>query len=154
MSSVSLSKPRVILYNKKLLPYSHTFFLCDNIEFLLLNGNKLVGSIPNQLVNNRNLRAISLQSNNITSTIPAFLGDLVMLETVNFFNNQLAGPIPPQLGNLINLENLFLHFNDLTGTMPPEICALRGLSLVQLTADCGPRGKVQCQQPECCTLCF
>ena len=123
-------------------------------EFLLVNENQLVGSIPSELINNINLRAIALQSNNITSTIPTIFGELDMLETINLFNNQIRGQIPTQLGNLVRLENLFLHFNELTGTMPPEICALRGFALQQLTADCGPRGRVQCQQPECCTLCF
>jgi hypothetical protein len=73
---------------------------------------------------------------------------------VNLFNNELRGPIPSQIGTLVNLEFLFLHFNDLTGPMPEEICNLRRVSLRALVADCGPRGKVQCQQPECCTLCF
>jgi hypothetical protein len=124
------------------------------VVFFLANGNDLSGAIPTQLDMNMNLQAISLQSNKISSTIPTVLGSLNMLQTVNLFNNELQGPIPTQLGMLTNLENLFLHFNALTGTMPAQICALRSLGLRQLTADCGPRGRVVCMQPLCCTLCF
>lgn len=123
-------------------------------EFFLASSNALSGSLPTELVNLMSLRALSLQSNNIDSTLPSFFGTITTLETLNFFNNSLRGAVPSQLGRLINLENLFLHFNDLTGTMPTFICALRGLNLMQLTADCGPRGKIDCLQPACCTACF
>jgi hypothetical protein len=98
-----------------------------------------------------------MQQNEFTSGIPTALGSLTELETLNFFSNMLAGPVPSELGNLLNLENLFLHFNELSGTMPASICALRadrGVGMImQLTADCGPRGKIMCPR-DCCTACF
>jgi Leucine-rich repeat (LRR) protein len=126
----------------------------SNTFLLTIDVSLRAGPIPLEIENNVNLKAISLQSNNFNNTIPTVLGSLVELETINFFNTELQGMIPTQLGLLVNLENLFLHFTDLTGSMPEEICNLRRLSLTQLVADCGPRGKVQCQQPECCTICF
>jgi Leucine-rich repeat (LRR) protein len=84
------------------------------------------------------------------------LGMLKQLETMNMFSNHFTGTIPSILGNLTKLESLFLHFNDLTGTMPASLCALRaGVNgtLQQLSADCGPRGKIACPT-DCCTACF
>lgn len=96
----------------------------------------------------------SFSQNSIDGSIPTTLGDLVLLNEINLFSNFLTGTIPTQLGLLSNLESLFLHFNELTGSMPAEICALRQVGLEQLTADCGPRGRIECEQPSCCTACF
>lgn len=126
-------------------------FMYVDTDFLLLDQNSFSGPIPETLAELMNLRVIALDQNQLTGTIPVMFGSLSQLQTINLNDNELEGEVPSQLGNLFALQNLFLHTNELSGSMPLEICALRDLSLSQLTSDCL---ELQCEQPECCTLCF
>ncbi len=79
---------------------------------LILNNNKLTGSIPD--INLPNLVVFALSSNQLSGNVPNF--NLPKLQTLNLYNNQLTGTIPNF--NLINLQIVALSKNKLTGTIP------------------------------------
>lgn len=98
---------------------------------------------------------LTMHNNDIGGTIPTQIGLLTGMTIFSLFGNPMTGTIPSELGEVTALERLFLHFSDLTGTMPEEICQLRNQNLVQLSANCaGENPLVQCEQPDCCTVCF
>lgn len=101
------------------------------------------------------LEALDVAGNAFTGPMPAFLGYLTRLTTLVLFDNAFTGNFDV-LGRLSNLKQLYLHSNDFSGTMPTSVCDLRATgNLVDLWADCGGiNPKVQCDQPECCTVCF
>ena len=59
-----------------------------------------------------------LQNNKLTGTIPPELGQLTNLRFLDLAHNQLTGMIPPELGQLTNLEVLGLRGNQFTGCIP------------------------------------
>lgn len=129
----------------------------ERLRFLRLDRNELSGSIPDEWAAMERLRVMFLNNNaGITGTIPSYLGDFLDMQQLSLFDTGISGTVPSTLGQLTGLVNLFLHFTDLTGTMPQEICDLRTSGALNfLTADCaGNNPKLQCSQPDCCTVCF
>ena len=72
---------------------------------------------------------LSLSLNQLTGTIPAELGNLANLRALLLEGNQLTGAIPAELGNLANLQFLFFGANQLTGAIPRNLMHLSALSL-------------------------
>jgi hypothetical protein len=129
----------------------------ERLRFLRLDRNELGGTIPDEWEAMEKLRVLFLNNNReISGTIPKYLGDFIDMQQLSLFDTGIAGTIPSSLGKLTSLVNLFLHFTDLTGTMPQEICDLRTSGALNfLTADCaGDNPKMECSQPDCCTVCF
>ncbi|BBN10525.1 hypothetical protein MPTK1_5g04220 [Marchantia polymorpha subsp. ruderalis] len=107
-----------------------------SLRNLILSGNNLSGSVPENLGNLTNLEILELKSNNFTGHVPTSLGGLSRLRTLNLQNNSLTGQIPRELGQLSNLSTLILGKNKLTGEIPTTLgnCAkLRSLWLNQNT---------------------
>ena len=104
-----------------------------NLNFLGLSKNQLEGPIPPELENLTNLVGLDLHSNNLSGLIPPELGNLTNLKYLNLLSNQLEGTIPPELGNLSNLVNLYIGgSNLLTGPIPPELGNLSNLLLLAI----------------------
>ena len=74
------------------------------------------GSIPAELGNVSNLRALSLGINQLSGSIPSTLGNLTNLQRLALWQNNLSGTLPTTLANLINLMTLYLSPNG-------ELCA-------------------------------
>ena len=87
---------------------------------LVLNNNRLTGSIPAELENLANLQDLRLAHNQLTGAIPAELADLANLQILDLSDNELTGSIPSELGSFANLAYLFLANNQLTGSIPSE----------------------------------
>ena len=108
----------------------------SNLRALVLCCNDLSGPIPPELGNLSNLRYLILFGNNLTGSIPPELGDLSSLWSLNLGlsigSNALTGSIPAELGNLSNLRGLSLWGNDLSGPIPPELGDLSSLSHLDL----------------------
>jgi len=98
-----------------------------NLNHLSLYDNQLSGSIPQELSNLSNLMSLRLRDNQLTGSIPAELGNLSNLIDISLSSNQLTGSIPGELGNLSNLTKLSLKSNQLTGSIPPELGNLSNL---------------------------
>ncbi len=101
------------------------------VEELFVNGNRLT-SVPPELGELGNLRALSLNFNELTS-VPAELGGLAKLEYLGLWSNELTS-VPPELGELGNLQELDLDENRLA-SLPPELGRLERLAVLFLASN-------------------
>ena len=97
-----------------------------------LDWNGLVGSIPPELVDLRNLEVLALVDNQLSGELPAELGSLSSLRFLELSGNQLVGPIPSELGSLSALKGLGLGQNSLSGGIPAELGLLSQLTYLNL----------------------
>ena len=95
---------------------------------LLFNG--LIGRIPPELSQLRDMTRLDLSINLLTGEIPSELGNLAGLEYLDLGFNNLGGTIPQELGNLTNLKYLILRYNRLTETVPSELGNLTQLEVL------------------------
>ncbi|KAL6614947.1 hypothetical protein ACP70R_037217 [Stipagrostis hirtigluma subsp. patula] len=89
-----------------------------NLRVLSLRSNRLLGSIPDDLLQLPNLKALFLQHNLLSGAIPTGLARLGGLERLVLSHNNLSGPIPFALNNLTALRVLLLDGNRLSGSIP------------------------------------
>ena len=102
------------------------------VQFILLTGQDLDGSIPALLGNLTELRRIDLDENSLTGEIPPQLGMLKKLTHLYLQDNELSGELPPELGAMTALQVLYPEDNDLTGQVPEEIGDLSNLTQLVL----------------------
>ncbi|KAF8401586.1 hypothetical protein HHK36_012531 [Tetracentron sinense] len=86
-------------------------------ELSVVSG-RIIGSLPQNLSELKNLRFLAISSNFISGEIPRF-AELRSLRTLDLSYNQLTGSIPQSIGNLRSLSNLILCHNRLSGSVPP-----------------------------------
>ncbi|KAI9397107.1 hypothetical protein POPTR_004G232400v4 [Populus trichocarpa] len=81
--------------------------------------NQLSGQIPPKLFSSgMALIHVLLESNKLTGSIPSTLGLVKSLEVVRLDNNSLTGPVPSNINNLTSVSEMFLSNNGLTGPLP------------------------------------
>ncbi|CAK7344445.1 unnamed protein product [Dovyalis caffra] len=90
-----------------------------------LNINKLVGSIPLEIGNMKNLEVLDLSNNALIGPIPQILGNLEKLEELDLDHNNLVGPIPFTLNRLSSLSHPILYCNEINGSIPLELGNLK-----------------------------
>ncbi|KAL5825385.1 hypothetical protein ACOSQ3_021448 [Xanthoceras sorbifolium] len=95
--------------------------------------NHVLGAIPPQIGNLRNLTQLHLNGNKLTGHIPPSLGHLTYLQYLDLSNNKLSGPISSQIVNCFNLQELGLRNNSLSGSIPLEIGKLQNLNHLDLS---------------------
>ncbi|KAK5786904.1 hypothetical protein PVK06_041554 [Gossypium arboreum] len=79
-----------------------------------LLGNRLTGSIPEELANLRNLTSFEISDNNFTGQIPVFIfRNWTNLEKIYMEGSGLSGPIPSINATLLNLT--YIIISDLNG---------------------------------------
>jgi hypothetical protein len=115
-----------------LLP--ENFASMTSLERVLLHGNALRGSIPDQLTQlvPRLGQQLALAENQIRGTIPTALGLATNLEQLLLGVNQLSGTLPSELGSMKSLKEMFLNDQSLTGTIPSTLGALTALQSLGL----------------------
>ncbi|HRH50006.1 MAG TPA: T9SS type A sorting domain-containing protein [Panacibacter sp.] len=102
---------------------------------LILDNNKLKGTIPPSIGNLEKLWRIVFSNNQLSGTIPDTLGSIKSLVILDLQGNDLSGAIPPELGNPKDLEYLYLSRNNLTGTIPAELARAKGLEYLHLDSN-------------------
>lgn len=126
------------------------------LEILHLNDNFFIGSVPREIVLNRNLRNLSLFNNSFSGELPAELGrfaDLVEVDvsTNNFtgalprdlcfrkklatlitFSNRFSGRLPDEYGECDTLTYVRIQDNQLSGAVPEKFWGLEGLTHLDL----------------------
>eukprot|EP00592_Proboscia_alata_P013399 CAMPEP_0194393674 /NCGR_PEP_ID=MMETSP0174-20130528/123430_1 /TAXON_ID=216777 /ORGANISM="Proboscia alata, Strain PI-D3" /LENGTH=1209 /DNA_ID=CAMNT_0039189385 /DNA_START=85 /DNA_END=3715 /DNA_ORIENTATION=- len=114
-----------------------------NVEGLVVFGNKLSGSIPQEINAYAlpYLEMIDFSQNEIMGKIPGELGEFYDLSDIDLSANQLTGKIPPELGLLQYLETLILRENKLTGSIPQTIGDLMSLETFAISSNT-LRGKI------------
>ncbi|KAI8019975.1 putative leucine-rich repeat receptor-like serine/threonine-protein kinase [Camellia lanceoleosa] len=121
--------------------------LFGNLTSLLLQENRIAGSIPPTLLVNNNfsgiippefsslqhLSSLWLEGNNLEGQIPDFFSHLTKLASVNLQANKLTGKIPASFfSNCTMLKNVDLSMNFLTAEIPTEIGNCPGLWFLAL----------------------
>ncbi|KAA3629119.1 MAG: T9SS C-terminal target domain-containing protein, partial [Bacteroidetes bacterium] len=97
-----------------------------------LDHNGLTGSILNDLGALQNLKSIDLSFNDLEGDIPESLWELPNLEFIILKENEFTGIIPSSVGSLTNLIHIDIGFNNLSGELPPEIGMLPELQVLDL----------------------
>ncbi|KAG6778399.1 hypothetical protein POTOM_018261 [Populus tomentosa] len=93
--------------------------LLVNTKHFHLGLNQLSGQIPPKLFSSgMNLIHILLESNKLTGSIPSTLGLVTSLEVVRLDNNSLAGTVPSNINNLTSVSDMYLSNNVLAGPLP------------------------------------
>ncbi|KAJ4719141.1 putative Receptor protein kinase [Melia azedarach] len=104
----------------------------SQLKQLKLTWNNLIGVIPPNIVNLKNLEYLSFFFNHLFGSIPSQIGALSKLKYLDLRENKLTGVIPPEIINLKNLEYLSFSFNHLSGSIPSQIGALSKLKYLDL----------------------
>jgi hypothetical protein len=99
-----------------------------HVSELRLNGNQLIGQLPDSVGNLSTLQFLHLYSNHLSGQIPDSLSNLSVLQHLHLTDNELSGPLPSSLGTLGALQTLYLQSNQLTGVIP---AALGNMSALQ-----------------------
>ena len=123
------------------------------LGFIDMRNNKLTGEIPLSIFTTPDsLEFVYLQGNMLIGTLPSAFAAATKLTDLYLSSNMLTGTIPDvPAGSLTALQELLLDGNNFVGSMPESVCALRGSSLEDLWADCAT---LVCSLPDCCTQCF
>ncbi|KAA8524026.1 hypothetical protein F0562_010543 [Nyssa sinensis] len=99
----------------------------SNLQEIDLTRNYINGSIPTTFAQ-LPLVILSLLGNRISGSIPEELGDIATLEQLVLEDNQLGGPLPQNLGSLSRLQRLLLSANNFTGSIPETFGNLKNLT--------------------------
>ncbi|KAG2589961.1 probable inactive receptor kinase At2g26730 [Panicum virgatum] len=89
-----------------------------NLRVLSLRSNRVLGSIPDDVLQLPNLKALFLQQNRLSGAIPPGIARLGGLDRLVLSHNNLSGSIPFALNNLTALRVLKLDGNNLSGSIP------------------------------------
>ncbi|KAM7528647.1 hypothetical protein LguiB_032057 [Lonicera macranthoides] len=100
-----------------------------SLDIVALNENLLEGTIPESIGKLSKLQGLYLYNNNISGEIPSSIGNMTRLSVFASQVNMLEGSIPISLGNCKNLQALDLESNQLTGLIPMEIIGLTSLTI-------------------------
>eukprot|EP01031_Cornospumella_fuschlensis_P043568 gene43568-53268_t len=145
---------KVDLSNEGLTSFPDILYrIKDDVEFINFGGNHL-SSLPDEIVEFRNLRILFFANNNFTS-VPACLGSLPCIRMLSFKSNKLTEvpeaslsasikwliltdnlltELPKSIGKLTGLRKLMLSGNKLT-RLPPELQHCRDLELCRLACN-------------------
>ncbi|XP_042416837.1 putative leucine-rich repeat receptor-like serine/threonine-protein kinase At2g24130 [Zingiber officinale] len=120
------------LHLKRRLP--STFCLLDSLSIILLQDNKLDGTIPSNISNLQNLTFLELSDNLLEGPIPVELFLIRNLERVWLSRNNLDGEIPSIPANITTrLGVLDISQNHLDGRIPSSISNLQAMRFLQLS---------------------
>lgn len=107
----------------------------SKLEYLNLNKNNIVGTIPSLIGNALpNLKTLDASNNKLTGTIPPETSALYKLEILSLSLNSMNGAIPESIGEMgNNLQELRLHSAGFSGTLPgPALADLKKLRILEL----------------------
>ena len=103
------------------------------IEHIILDENKLSGSLPREVGFLFSLKTLKLDGNkNISGSFPTTFGQLSMLETLDVDDNMITGSLPSEIFSIQTLQVLDVDTNRMSGTIPSEIGKLTNLFYLQL----------------------
>jgi len=103
----------------------------SSLRELHLTGNELT-SIPNGLFNLSNLERLLMNYNKVEGSLSPKIGQLTNLKELYLFKNKLSGNLPSEIANLKNIEVLALGENDFSGEIPDGISDLQNIQVIAL----------------------
>ncbi|KAF3956472.1 hypothetical protein CMV_018401 [Castanea mollissima] len=94
---------------------------CLNLQYvthLLLQGNKLTGSLPKAILNSSSLLTLDIKDNHFNGSIPDEIDGLPNLKVLSLSGNHFSGVISKQLCRLKWIGIMDLSNNSFSGTIP------------------------------------
>ena len=88
-----------------------------NLNYFTIIGCNLIGTIPSEFMNNKQLFSIDIRNTYLNSTLPSEIKILTNLIVLNLDNNNLYGSFP-NIQNLNNLAALYIGGNKFIGSLP------------------------------------
>lgn len=104
---------------------------CGSLIILKLNNNQLRGAIPDQLSRLHNITELQLGENQLVGPLPDF-SNLTRLGVLELSNNLLETDFPSWMSSLGSLTDLNMHSSYIKGEIPPSFFQLPALSAVRL----------------------
>lgn len=100
-----------------------------NLTGLKLHDTYHLSSIPKEICNLTNLRALSI-SDNLIHTIPNEISNLVSLKELDLYNNKICN-LPQEFYHLTSLEMLQLSDNYIS-YLSDDVCKLKNLRIIDI----------------------
>jgi hypothetical protein len=108
------------------------FFISTLSIYMNLSHNSLLGALPSEVGNLKNLNEIDFSNNMISSEVPDSISDCQSLVYLSLSRNTIQGKIPVSLGTIRGLFRLDLSYNNLSGTILETLATLTGISSLNL----------------------
>ncbi|XVF77250.1 hypothetical protein PTKIN_Ptkin14bG0028000 [Pterospermum kingtungense] len=105
----------------------------SQLQYLILWGNQLEGSIPDEVSAFPNLLSLDLSSNLLNGTLPLWLYTIPSLKSTDLSYNQFSGHIKEFQYH--SLEEINLSSNTLQGPIPSSISTLLNLTSIDLSSN-------------------
>ena len=102
------------------------------LDFLRLNNNQFIGTIPSSFVELRDLIILYVNNNMLSGTIPALLYQLPKTRYLYFNNNQLTGTIPDFTMESSTVTRILVSDNRLSGRIPESFTNFTQLNKLHL----------------------
>lgn len=106
--------------------------LSNSLQHLILDGNELTGSIPQELEDLTKLVTLRLRRNNLENNLSIDFGELDKLEILDLGENNLTGDLPYDIVYLKAPTEIYLDYNNLSGNIPWAIGNLNTLTALAL----------------------
>nr|XP_023908326.1 receptor-like protein Cf-9 [Quercus suber] len=90
----------------------------QNVTHLLLEGNKLTGSLPKAILNSSSLVTLDIRDNRFTGSIPDEIVGLSNLKLLSLSGSHFSGVISKQLCRLKRIGIMDLSNNSFSGSIP------------------------------------
>ncbi len=103
----------------------------EELKALILSFNNISGELPSSISMLENMDHLSFFSNELEGDIPD-MSNLNTMDELNLGDNNFSGPIPAHLGNLQSLNILDLSRNNFSGSIPSELHQLSFLNSLSL----------------------
>ncbi|KAH7528316.1 hypothetical protein FEM48_Zijuj05G0059800 [Ziziphus jujuba var. spinosa] len=103
------------VFCERRLSENNTYVL--KITRLILNSQRLTGSLSPEIGKLSELKELSLSNNNLVDQIPSQILDCRKMEILNLGNNKFSGEVPSRLSSLIRLRVLDLSSNKFSGNL-------------------------------------
>mmetsp|Transcript_3702 Transcript_3702/g.10501 ORF Transcript_3702/g.10501 Transcript_3702/m.10501 type:complete len:361 (+) Transcript_3702:937-2019(+) len=111
---------------------SELSLLSDSLKHIILEGNDLVGTIPDEFEDLSNLVTLRLGRNSLEGSLSIDLEEFMDLKILDLGNNRLTGVIPYNIVNMNIPSEIHLDHNDFSGEIPWEIGNLNSLTKLTL----------------------
>ncbi|KAK7354260.1 hypothetical protein VNO80_19719 [Phaseolus coccineus] len=111
------------LSHNKITDLPSDFWSFSLLENLNLSGNRISGSLTNNIGNFGLLEVLDLSSNNFSGEIPEAISSLVSLKVIKLDHNRFEQRIPSGILECRSLVSIDLSSNRLSGTIPDEFGA-------------------------------
>ncbi len=104
--------------------------LLSFLQYLDLESNKLVGSLPSHIYELHKLDTLILSQNQLSNVDD--IGEFKHLEHLSLSMNNFKGPLPTSFQNLKHLKTLDLHTNEFSGDLFEVITDFESLEIIDV----------------------